>query len=91
LQAKGSNNSKQEGHSGSSSSSGHSSGANKEDMDRMRKEVDMLLGRDDSGTEIPRKEAGLRIRINLMRIQIRMRIRIQFWIQGFDDQKLKQI
>ncbi len=51
----------------------------------------MLLGRDDSGTEIPRKEAGLRIRINLMRIQIRMRIRIQFWIQGFDDQKLKQI
>jgi hypothetical protein len=50
LQAKSSNNSKQEGHS---SSSGHSSGANKEDMERMRKEVDMLLGRDDSGTEIP--------------------------------------
>jgi hypothetical protein len=39
-------------------------------------------------------EAGLWIRIDLMRIRIqismRIRIRIQFQIQGFDDQKILQ-
>jgi hypothetical protein len=38
---------------------------------------------------------GMRIRIDLMRIRIKhfflLRIRIQFWIQGFDDRKLKKI
>ncbi len=41
------------------------------------------------------ERSGLRIRIDLMRIRIphffSLRIRIQLWIHGFDDQKLKKI
>jgi hypothetical protein len=41
------------------------------------------------------ERSGLRIRIDLMRIRIphffSLRIRIQFWIQNFDDQKLKKL